>query len=82
MTRAVKVAPRTEPSKQPSQTLSTEKATANITVTGSGKPKETWSESKKRQKEEKKAGGSANPGDGKFAIPSSSNGGNKGGGGG
>ncbi|KAJ3036493.1 hypothetical protein HK097_003826, partial [Rhizophlyctis rosea] len=82
MARAVKVAPRTEPSKQPSQTSHTEKATANVTVTGSGKPKETWSERRKRQKEERKAGASANPGDGKSAAPGSSNGGNKGGGGG
>ncbi|KAJ3057075.1 hypothetical protein HK097_001044, partial [Rhizophlyctis rosea] len=64
----VKVAPRIEPSKQPSQTSPTEKATANVTVTGSGKPKETWSERRKRQKEEKKAGGSANLGDGKSAL--------------
>ncbi|KAJ3056401.1 hypothetical protein HK097_007130 [Rhizophlyctis rosea] len=81
MACAVKVASRTELFKQPSQLSSTDKVTANVTVTGSRKSKETWSERRKRQKEEEKAGGSANPGDGKSATPGSSNVGNKGGGG-
>ncbi|KAJ3042313.1 hypothetical protein HK097_002077 [Rhizophlyctis rosea] len=46
MARAVKVAPRSDPPKQPSQLSSTEKATANVTVTGSGKPKEPWIQGK------------------------------------
>ncbi|KAJ3049700.1 hypothetical protein HK097_009326 [Rhizophlyctis rosea] len=79
MACALKFAPSTKRSKQPFQPLSTEKASANVIVTGSGRQKETWAEKNKRQKEEKRAISTADPGNIKAGASGNSSDGGGGG---
>ena len=81
MTRAIKVASCTEPTKHTSQSNQSDASTANVTVARSGNKKEFCMDQKKKQRGGKKGNGTVNLGDSKPDAPGSSSSGGHGGGG-